>query len=167
MFLVAVVVDFSLVLVTVALPEFVEVTLIFLVFELELEPLGVLRMTIVDFVPMPVYMWFWAWPLDRVFKYICELSDFPWCELRLILDEPMEDELLTDWAVVPLRAWLLPVALTFSLAFRPPLMWWDPEADVPDMCPSDWTDCFWLFKEFRIRPVFEYGLFEAFVELPS
>ena len=58
MFLVAVVVDFSLVLVTVALPEFVEVTLIFLVFELELEPLGVLRMTIVDFVPMPVYMWF-------------------------------------------------------------------------------------------------------------
>ena len=34
-----------------------EVTLSFFVFDEEVEPLGVLRMTIVDFVPMPVDIW--------------------------------------------------------------------------------------------------------------
>ena len=38
----------------VDLALFEDVTLSFLVFEEELEPLGVLRMTMVDFVPMPV-----------------------------------------------------------------------------------------------------------------
>ena len=46
---------FSLTLVVpCALPEAVEVTLSFLVFEELFEPLGVFRTTIVDFVPIPV-----------------------------------------------------------------------------------------------------------------
>lgn len=49
------------------LPEVV--TLSFLVFDEEVEPLGVLRITMVDFVPMPVDIW---WPTlcprDSVFK---------------------------------------------------------------------------------------------------
>ena len=40
----------------------------FLVFELEVEPLGVLRTTIVDLVPMPAWMWLTAWPRERVLR---------------------------------------------------------------------------------------------------
>ena len=41
------------------------------------------------------------WPLESVFRYTCELSDLCCAELSEILDEPIEDELLTDCAVVP------------------------------------------------------------------
>ena len=40
--------------------ELVEVTLIFLVLELDVEPLGVLRTTIVDLVPKLVGPWFYT-----------------------------------------------------------------------------------------------------------
>ena len=40
----------------VVMALFEDVTLSFLVFEEELEPLGVFRITIVDFVPIPVVM---------------------------------------------------------------------------------------------------------------
>ena len=40
----------------VVMALFDDVTLSFLVFEEELEPLGVFRITIVDFVPIPVVM---------------------------------------------------------------------------------------------------------------
>ena len=84
-----------------------------LVFELEFEPLGVLRTTNVDLVPMPVWMWMFC-PRDSVLRYTWELSDLCYAEFNEIFDDPIEEELLTDWAVVPFKRWLFAVDFAFS-----------------------------------------------------
>jgi len=55
-------------LVDVVTGLFVDVTFIFLVLEDELDPLGVLRMTMVDLVPMPVDIWLTLCPRCKVFR---------------------------------------------------------------------------------------------------